>query len=265
MTTALVKEVARKLGPDFGVPKRPPNQEPKEHLTFDDVKLMIERAPSPRDGALVAMLFFTGARVSEVLEIKVDDLRRDRLRIERLKKRRVYRLCPECSHKLSKPWLFCSSCGAQVTDPVIQDQGAGEIGWLPFMDPLRSIVRAYLRQARIRAGYIFPGLQPGTHLDRKHGYRLVRECAARAGITSLESHGSREVWRPSPHRLRDALAIKAIEENDSTDAVRALQEQLGHTDIGTTMRYRKLSGKQHREWYATLWGNGAEEASDDAG
>lgn len=255
MASSLVREVAGRLGPDFGVAKHPPNAEPREHLTLDDVRAMIERAPSPRDGALVAMLFYTGARVSEVLEVKVDDLRRDRLRIQRLKKRRVFRLCPSCQHKLSKPYLFCSSCGDQVETPLIEDHGAGEVGWLPFTEPLRPILRRHLRAAGIQEGYIFPGKNAGAHLDRRHVYRIIRECAARIGITSLESHGSRAVWFPSPHRLRDALAIRAVEENDSTDAIRALQEQLGHTDIGTTMRYRKISGKEHREWYDTLWGD----------
>jgi len=38
-----------------------------------------------------------------------------------------------------------------------------------------------------------------------------------------------------------------------------LQEQLGHANIGTTMRYRKVAGKELKDWYSRLWekrGNG---------
>ena len=263
MTSALVKGVAKKLGPEFGVPKRPAKEEPREHLTMEDVQYMIERAPSLRDGALVAMLFYTGGRISEILEVQIDDLRRDRMRIQRLKKRRVFRLCPECQHKLSRPYAFCSACGIKVVDPIIDDQGSNETSLVPFVSPLRPIIRNYLRGAGIQTGYIFPGLHSGAHLDRRHAYRIVVECAARIGITALESHGEREVWRPSPHRLRDALAIVAVESNDSTDAIRALQQQLGHSSIVTTMRYRRVSGKQQQEWYETLWGK--EPEVDDGG
>jgi integrase/recombinase XerD len=56
----------------------------------------------------------------------------------------------------------------------------------------------------------------------------------------------------SPHRLRDAFAIMAVQQDDSTDAIRMLQEQLGHASIGTTMKYRKIAGREQREWYDKL-------------
>lgn len=57
----------------------------------------------------------------------------------------------------------------------------------------------------------------------------------------------------SPHRLRDAFAVLAVQRDDSTDGIRMLQEQLGHANIGTTMRYRKVAGKELKEWYQKLW------------
>ncbi len=57
----------------------------------------------------------------------------------------------------------------------------------------------------------------------------------------------------SPHKLRDAFAIMAVQRDDSTDSIRMLQEQLGHVNIGTTMRYRKVAGKELKDWYTRLW------------
>jgi integrase/recombinase XerD len=64
----------------------------------------------------------------------------------------------------------------------------------------------------------------------------------------------------SPHRLRDAFAVHAIKVDDSTDSVRLLQEQLGHKSIDTTMKYRKVAGKDLREWYDRIWDSEVEPA-----
>ncbi len=44
-------------------------------LDFDEVKLIVEAAPNPRDKAILAMLFSTGCRISELLNLNVDDVR----------------------------------------------------------------------------------------------------------------------------------------------------------------------------------------------
>ena len=64
---------------------------------------------------------------------------------------------------------------------------------------------------------------------------------------------SGKVHGVSPHRLRDAFAVMAVQHDDSTDGVRMLQEHLGHASIGTTMGYRKVAGRELREWYRKLW------------
>ena len=57
----------------------------------------------------------------------------------------------------------------------------------------------------------------------------------------------------SPHRLRDAFATHAIKLDDSNNGLRLLQEHLGYQSIATTVRYRKVSGDEHRDWYRRLW------------
>ena len=64
----------------------------------------------------------------------------------------------------------------------------------------------------------------------------------------------------SPHRLRDAFAVMAVKHDDSGDGLRLLQEHLGHQSITTTMKYRKVSGEEQKEWYQNLWqGEGKDE------
>jgi integrase/recombinase XerD len=57
----------------------------------------------------------------------------------------------------------------------------------------------------------------------------------------------------SPHRLRDAFAVHAAKQDDSGDGLRLLQEHLGHASFNTTAKYRKIAGKEHREWHERLW------------
>ena len=57
----------------------------------------------------------------------------------------------------------------------------------------------------------------------------------------------------SPHRLRDAFRVHAMKLDDSVDALRLLQEHLGHASFNATAKYRKVAGEEHRSWYDRLW------------
>jgi len=49
------------------------------------------------------------------------------------------------------------------------------------------------------------------------------------------------------------MDIKSLSLDDSADALRLLQEHLGHASFNTTARYRKIAGEEHRQWYDRLW------------
>jgi len=91
-------------------------------------------------------------------------------------------------------------------------------------------------------------------INRHRAWQVVRECAEKTGLGSLVNPETGKLHGVSPHRLRDAFAVMAVQQDDSTDGVRMLQEQLGHANIGTTMRYRKVAGQELKEWYQRLWG-----------
>jgi integrase/recombinase XerD len=90
-------------------------------------------------------------------------------------------------------------------------------------------------------------------INRHRAWQIVKDCAIRAGLPQLVNTESGKVHSVSPHRLRDAFAVMAIKHNDSGDGIRMLQEHLGHQSITTTMRYRKVSGEEQKEWYQRLW------------
>jgi len=92
-------------------------------------------------------------------------------------------------------------------------------------------------------------------LNRHRAWQIVKDCAKKAGLPDLVNPETGRVRGISPHRLRDAFSVHAMKMDDSGDALRLLQEHLGHASFNTTAKYRKVAGEEHREWYQKLWEN----------
>ncbi len=90
-------------------------------------------------------------------------------------------------------------------------------------------------------------------INRHRAWQIVIECAERAGLPKLINPETGRVHNVSPHKLRDAFAVMAVKHNDSGDGLRMLQEHLWHASFNTTAKYRKVSGKEHQEWFQKLW------------
>ncbi len=90
-------------------------------------------------------------------------------------------------------------------------------------------------------------------LSRHRAWQIIRDCARRADLPDLMNPETIRVRGVSPHRLRDAFSVHAMKLDDSGDALRLLQEHLGHASFNTTAKYRKVAGEEHRKWYESLW------------
>jgi integrase/recombinase XerD len=90
-------------------------------------------------------------------------------------------------------------------------------------------------------------------INRHRAWQIVKGCAEKAGLPKLVNPETGRVHGVSPHKLRDAFAVHAVKLDDSGDGLRLLQEHLGHASFNTTAKYRKVSGKEHQEWYQKLW------------
>ena len=120
--------------------------------------------------------------------------------------------------------------------------------------PVDEGTLAMLREYRSRGGFVTKhGRRFLLDISRHRAWQIVKECAEKAGLPKLVNPETGRVRNVSPHRLRDAFAVHAVKLNDSGDGLRLLQEHLGHQSIVTTMKYRKVSGEEHREWYDGLW------------
>ena len=217
----------------------------KVYLTPEEVERIAQAATNLRDGLLIRLLFWGSCRVSEALGIRVEDVNPNQgtVTIKHLKTR-IRLSCPHCGTRLSRAARFCPGCGKDVPTPIKEEQEMHRIRTIPLEKRTMDRLVDFIHRDKTQ-GLIFK-------IGRIQARKVVKDCARKAGVEELVNPETGKVRGVSPHRLRDAFAIMAVQHDDSTDAIRMLQEHLGHQSIATTMKYRKISGKELTEWYQNL-------------
>jgi len=198
-------------------PPRPARRLPKA-LSLEQVQTMLdlpatETVEGLRDAALLELLYGTGGRISEVVDLDVDDLTR------------ALAVPPD-----------------QLAGLRVLGKG-GKERVVPLGSYARAAVEAYLvrgRPALASKGRGTPALllnARGARLSRQSAYAVLRRVADQAGVPG-------EV---SPHTLRHSFATHLI---DGGADVRVVQELLGHASVTTTQIYTLVTVDHLREVYA---------------
>ena len=223
----------------------------KTYLEPEDIELMEQSASCVRDRLLIRLLFHLGCRVSEALALKVSDIDLERSTVTILHlKTRIRLSCPMCKARLGRRHQFCPECGHKVSEAMKHKQERRRIRVLPIDKQTLEMLEDYSGVNRLNCNndskLVF-------NFNRHRAWQIVRDCARRAGLPSLVNPETGRVRGVSPHRLRDAFSVHAMKLDDSGDALRLLQEHLGHASFNTTAKYRKVAGEEHRKWYESLW------------
>jgi integrase/recombinase XerD len=176
------------------------------------------------------------------------DFEQGTVTIEHLKVR-LKLSCPDCDTRLSKTARFCPGCGKNVEKTIAREKEYRRVRTLPIDTDTLGMIRNYID---LGGPVSSDGKQLLFGINRHRAWQIIRDCAERAGLGDLVYSESGKAHHVSPHRLRDAFAIMAVKADDSGDGLRLLQEHLGHQSITTTMRYRKISGEESREWYQRI-------------
>jgi len=226
----------------------------RAYLEPAEVDRLEQAAEYLRDKLLVRLLFHLGCRVSEALGLRVQDIdfKQGAVTIEHLKTR-IKLGCPECGARLGKVHKYCPGCGRKVEQAVTQAQERRRYRKIPLDRDTLTLLREFLKRSGKSSG---PGETLIFDLCRHRAWQIVRDLALKARLPRLIIAESGKTHNVSPHRLRDAFAVHAVKQDDSGDGLRLLQEHLGHQNISTTMKYRKVSGEEQKEWYASLWQGG---------
>ena len=224
----------------------------KAYLDPEEVKSLEDAATNLRDRLLISLLFHLGCRITEALGIAVDDvdIAGGTVTIQHLKTR-MRLSCPQCETRLGRSHSFCPKCGSKVEKMVAEEREHRRVRTLPVDRETLDMLRTYIQ----RGGPVVKGgRQLLFGIGRGQAWRVVSECARRAGLGDLLNPDTGRRRGVSPHRLRDAFAVHAMKRDDSGDGLRLLQEHLGHASFNTTAKYRKVAGEELREWYERLWG-----------
>lgn len=176
-------------------------------LSQDEVARILAAAPafgaSPRERArnvaLVELLYATGMRVSELVELPLAAVRGDPRMI-----------------------LVRGKGGKERMVPLSSPARAALAQWLGHRDADDEAARA---KGKPPARHLFPGTGAGGHLTRQYFYVLIKAIAAAGGV---------DPDRVTPHTLRHAFATHLLAGGAD---LRVIQTLLGHADLSTTEIY----------------------------
>ena len=184
--------------------KRGAQRRPPEHLTAGGVEALLDAvdrstASGERDFALLALMFNTGARVQEVLDLRLRDVRLDPPEQVRLRgKGNKVRVCP------------------------IWPRTAQLLG-----DLMRR--RSHFEDDAAETALFVN--QRGEPLTRFGVRYVLRKYAIRSGVTTAGSQAL-----PHPHTLRHTTAVHLLKAGID---FKTISDWLGHASMNTTMRYAR--------------------------
>ncbi len=204
-----LEDIARELIPPT-IPKRLPKA-----LSIKEIESLISTPPLEgmgiRDRAMLELLYATGARVSEVISLNVDDVKR------------------------------VESSNGEITTIRLFGKGRKE-RMVPMGSFARKAVEDYL--IRLRPS-LLQGSQKALFLNHRGG-RISRQSAWNIVLEAAEKSGLS--GRVSPHALRHSFATHLL---DGGADIRVVQELLGHASVSTTQIYTLITIDKLRESYAS--------------
>jgi len=184
-------------------------------LTIDQVMSMLNIAGtdliSSRDKALVELLYATGARVSELINLNTLDIS-----------------------------TFDSEAGSTTTVKLKGKGGKERV--VPIGSYAVAAVNDYLVRSRptllkVSTQKALFLNQRGGRLSRQSAWNLVANTAQRAGLSD----------QVTPHSMRHSFATHLL---DGGADIRVVQELLGHSSVTTTQIYTLITIDHLRESYA---------------
>jgi integrase/recombinase XerD len=195
-------------------------------MSYDDVKHLLaqpkveavkgvrEKARADRDKAMLETLYATGMRVSELISLRLNDIKSRTVKLE--------------DSEIEMGYVRCIGKGEKER---IIPLGKVAFDHLSF----------YIHQSRNillkhrYSEYLFLN-RFGKPMSRQAFWKIIKKYLKQAGLPQ----------DISPHTLRHSFATHLLERGAD---LRSLQLMLGHSDIATTQMYTHVSTKRLKEVY----------------
>ncbi len=227
-------------------------------IALDKIRRLITAAETPRNQAIIELMYATGCRSGEIVAMRIEDIDfRKRTVVVRGKgsERRVFFGRP--AHRALTRYLGSRQKGFvfPTANPIQKGCVSNSCGqwngyWCDYSrgaDLMRPRVK-YLGPSgitRAEAERRFKQLVPDLNKGRPDGkrpigrdtiYRLFRSASHRAGLGRITSH-----------QMRHSFATHML---DNGANVRQIQHLLGHTSLNTTQAYTRVSSVDLAAAYA---------------
>ena len=173
-------------------------------LTVEEVGRLLDAARASgrdalRNTCLMELLYATGMRVTELVTLPVSAARGD-----------------------PRMLLVLGKGGKERMVPLSPPARAALVDWLAERDAAEADRAA---KGLPPSRFLFPSRGKGGHLTRHRFFSLIKDLAARAGVSPSAV---------TPHTLRHAFATHLLAGGAD---LRAIQTMLGHADVATTEIY----------------------------
>ena len=185
-------------------------------LSIDQVLQLVDISGSDfvsvRDKAVIELLYSTGARVTEIIELNLNDINTN------------------------------TTPAGEITTVKLRGKG-GKERVVPIGSFAVESINNYLSRSRPQLSKVATQKslflnQRGGRLTRQSAWNIVSNAAARAGIKD----------QISPHSLRHSFATHLL---DGGADIRVVQELLGHSSVTTTQIYTLVTIDRLRESYSS--------------
>jgi len=199
------------------VPRRLPKA-----LTIKEITSLIDatkRESDPislRDHAIIELLYGTGARVSEIVGIDINDFSQSEVE--------------------GNPITVLKLRGKGSKERMVPMGSFAKLALDEYLVRIRPNLLAKSKSARIETALFLN--QRGSRLSRQSAWQMISDAADATGLTG----------KVSPHVFRHSYATHLL---DGGADIRVVQELLGHASVTTTQIYTLITIDKVREAYAT--------------
>ena len=181
-------------------------------------KAIYNAAESPRDKVLIRLLWISGRRISEILNVRV--------------------------HEIDFQINMISYHIEKKTEKV---EGVRQKKDLVKLKPIDSftagLLKWYIESQGLKSGqYLFESeFNPGRPISRQRAFQVIRRIAEKAGVEKVGG------CLPHPHHFRHSYAIDMAKKMKTPGDVRKLQMILEHSNLGVTEQYLQFADEELRE------------------
>jgi integrase/recombinase XerD len=199
------------------VPRRLPKA-----LTIKEITSLIDstkRAGDPislRDHAIIELLYGTGARVSEIVGININDFAQ--------------------SDVEGNPITTLKLRGKGSKERILPLGSFAKNALDEYLVRIRPNLLSKSKSARVETALFLN--QRGSRLSRQSAWQMISDAADSTGLSG----------KVSPHVFRHSYATHLL---DGGADIRVVQELLGHASVTTTQIYTLITIDKVREAYAT--------------